>query len=76
VRHLSDIIIFWDENGTVIYYPLYQDRKLPNRYYPLEVEVESGTYLDPNTGEVKVLSKEQWEAKKAQYDKIIKKYNP
>jgi len=28
------------------------------------------------TAHVKIFSKEQWEAKKAKYDKIIKKYNP
>ncbi|MEA2029549.1 MAG: hypothetical protein U9N49_11315 [Campylobacterota bacterium] len=69
-------IITSNSDGTIKFTPLYRDRKLPNQYYPLEVEVESGTYLDPNTNEVKALSKEEWEAKKAKYDKIIKKYNP
>jgi len=69
-------IISWDNKGIMKFTPLYRDRKLPNQYYPLEVEVESGTYLEPNTREVKVLSKEQWESKKAKYVEIIKKHNP
>ncbi len=64
------------QNESLIVKKLFEDKKYNNKYYSLEAEVESGTYLDENTGEVKVLSKKEWEAKKAQYDKIIKKYNP
>ena len=56
-------ILSWSDDGVVKTYKLYRDRKLKKEYYPLEAEVESGCTLT-KSGEVRVLSTEEWEEKK------------
>ena len=48
-----------------------ENRKLKKEYYPLEAEVESGCTLT-KSGEIRVLSKEEWEEKKRRYEEALK----
>ena len=65
-------IISFNSKGHVEFISLYSNQKLPKKYYPLEVERESGTYLDENTNEIKNLSKKEWLQKKKEYEQILK----
>ncbi|MBU1668886.1 hypothetical protein KKC13_10755 [bacterium] len=56
-------------------YNLYQKKDLVKGYYPLEAQVETGTYLTPS-GEVKALTREEWLQKKKKYEQILKESNP
>jgi len=61
----------YSENNEPIIIELYKNKKLKKEYYPLEVEVESGCSLT-KSGEIKVLTKEEWLQKKKKYEQIIK----
>jgi WD40 repeat protein/energy-coupling factor transporter ATP-binding protein EcfA2 len=61
--------IIW--NNTDLFLSKIYNKKLNNKYYPLKMEVELGIYLN-KSGEIKVLSKEEWEEKKRRYDEVLK----
>jgi len=51
-------------------YDLSVEREVVKSYYPLKTQVETGAYLTPS-GEVKALTKKEWEVKKVKYEKIL-----
>ncbi|WP_456415957.1 WD40 repeat domain-containing protein, partial [Methanocaldococcus sp.] len=67
-------IFTWNETNEINIYNLYRSRSLNKKYYPLEVQVETGTYLT-TLGEVKILSKNEWLKKKEKYEKILAENN-
>ena len=64
-------IISYNKYGEGKTYKLYRDIKLKKEFYPLEAEVESGCTLT-KSGEVRVLSKEEWEEKKRRYEEALR----
>jgi WD40 repeat protein/energy-coupling factor transporter ATP-binding protein EcfA2 len=66
-------ILSWTDDGIVNIYKLYRERKLENKYYPLEVEVENGVILS-KSGELEVLKLEEWIEKKKKYEAILKNH--
>ena len=63
--------IFYKYEENIKTYKLYRDRKLKKEFYPLEAEVESGCTLT-KSGEIRVLSKEEWEEKKRRYEEALR----
>jgi len=64
-------ILVLDMRWNVTVYKIDRNRKLNKKYYPLEAQVETGTYLT-QSGEVKALSKEEWLQKKKEYEQVLK----
>ncbi|CAA6816718.1 MAG: High-affnity carbon uptake protein Hat/HatR [uncultured Sulfurovum sp.] len=57
------------KNGIKLH-TLTSKMSLDKKHYPLKTQVETGAYLTPS-GEVKALTKKEWEAKKIKYEKIL-----
>ena len=67
-------MFFWTEN-RIFLYNLFMDKTLDKEHYPLEAQVETGTYIT-TSGEVKNLTQKEWQQKKKKYEQILKESNP
>jgi len=64
-------IVSWGYHGDFLRHQLFRQRKLDNKGYLLEAEVESGVRL--HNGEIEPLLIKEWQATKKQYIQHIKK---
>ena len=66
-------VIIWDTDNKIKIYELYKNIDLEVQNYPLKVQVETGASLNLSN-ELEELTKKEWEKKKKEYDKIVKKH--
>ncbi len=66
-------ILTWSDDGTARLWEVGADYDFPPEHLPLLVEVATGTTMD-DSGNVSVISKDQWEERKQKYIKIAEKH--
>jgi len=64
----KEIVVFSD--SVIKIYNIDPNSYIDKKHYPLKTQVETGVYLT-SSGEVKALTKKEWEAKKVKYEKIL-----
>ncbi|OQX08789.1 MAG: hypothetical protein BWK80_47710, partial [Desulfobacteraceae bacterium IS3] len=67
-------ILTWSYDGTARVWDIGADYDFPPEHFPLLVEVATGTAMNDNTGDVSVLSKNEWEARKQEYIEIAEEH--
>lgn len=63
-------ILTWGKDGVARLWDLNVKDRLPREHAVLQLEVQTGTRLD-DVGELKALSREEWQERKRQYQDIL-----
>ncbi|MDM8523359.1 hypothetical protein QUF80_08305, partial [Desulfococcaceae bacterium HSG8] len=66
-------ILTWSSDGTARVWDIGADYDFPPEHLPLLVEVATGTAMD-DAGNISVLSKDEWEARKEKYIEIAENH--